>query len=353
MKAAILEGAQDARIHEVPEREPGPGQVKVRVEWAGICGSDLALYQYFPVPNEYVHPLFGEHGPHGFGHEFSGRIEAVGDGVTSLAPGDLVAVRPNVWDGTCPACLRGEPNLCAEFGFIGINGGGGGFSESVVVGADAAHPFPEELGAEAGAMVESTSVAWHAAKVSEAGQGDVALVIGGGPIGLGLLLCLRARGVERVIVSEPSPSRRELAAALGADAVDPTSADLAAHVAEATGGAGVDVAFDASGVGQATYDTAFAALRPGGVNVVVAQFHGPVSVDLNSYLMSEKNLVGSFAYTDEDFSEVIAEMAAGRIDPRPLISSRIGLDHLVDAGIEHLLGGGRNTEVKILVSPAL
>jgi threonine dehydrogenase-like Zn-dependent dehydrogenase len=353
MKAAILEGAGDARITEVPEQEAGAGQVKVRVEWAGICGSDLALYQYFPVPNEFIHPLFGEHGPHALGHEFSGRVEAVGEGVENLTPGMLVAVRPNVWDGTCAACLRGQSNLCENFGFVGINGGGGGFSESVVVAADAAHPFPEELGAEAAAMVESTSVAWHAAKVSGARAGDVALVIGGGPIGLGLLLCLRARGVDRVIVSEPSPLRRELAQTLGGDAVDPTVVDLAAHVAEATDGAGVDVVFDASGVGQPTYDTAFAALRSGGVNVVVAQFHGAVSVDLNSYLMSEKVLVGSFAYTDEDFSEVIAEMRAGRIDPRPLISNRIGLDHLVDAGIEHLLGGGRNTEVKVLVSPSL
>jgi 2-desacetyl-2-hydroxyethyl bacteriochlorophyllide A dehydrogenase len=353
MKAVVLEGALDARVEEIPEPEAGPGQVKVKVEWAGICGSDLAMYQYFPIPADVVHPLFGEHGPHVLGHEFSGRIVSVGEGVEGLTPGTLVAVRPNVWDGTCAACLRGEVNLCENYGFVGINGGGGGFSEFVVVGADAAHPFPEDLGADAAAMVESTTVAWHAVKVSGAREGDTALIVGGGPIGLALLLCLRARGARAVIVSEPSESRRELAASLGADAVDPRSADVDEYVRSITGGAGVDVAFDASGVGQPTYDATFAALRSGGKSVVVAQFHSAVSVDLNSFLITEKHLVGSFAYTDEDFTEVVAEIASGRIDPRPLISSRIGLDQVVTGGMDHLLGGGRNTEVKIIASPSI
>jgi 2-desacetyl-2-hydroxyethyl bacteriochlorophyllide A dehydrogenase len=351
MKSATLAGAHDVRIDDVTEQSPGPGQVKVAIEWAGICGSDLALYEYAPVPDEVVHPLFGEKGPHALGHEFSGRVVALGDGVQEPAVGTLVAVRPNVWDGTCAACRRGETNLCENFGFVGINGGGGGFSESIVVDAGAAHPFPEELGAEAAAMVESTTVAWHAVKISGARDGDTALIVGGGPIGLALLLCLRARGAAHVILSEPSPARRALAERLGAETVDPTNDDVDAFVREKTEGAGADVAFDASGVGQPTYDATFAALRNGGASVVVAQFHAPVSVELNDFLTTERRLQGSFAYTDEDFAEVIAEIAAGRIDPRPLISRRIRLDRLVEDGIDHLLGGGRSTEVKILVSP--
>lgn len=120
---------------------------------------------------------------------------------------------------------------------------------------------------------------------------------------------------------------------------------------QVTGGAGVDVSFDASGIGQPTYDTAFRALRKGGTSVVVAQFHASIQVNLNDYLQSEKRLVGSFAYTDEEFGDVIEAIQDGRIDPRPLISSRIPLDQVVDRGIEHLLGEGRNSEVKILVSP--
>lgn len=349
----MLHGPEDARLDDLPEPDPGPGQVKVRIEWAGICGSDLAAFQHPPVPEGFVHPLLGEQGPRALGHELAGRVVALGDGVDGPGPGTLVAVRPNVWDGTCAACRRGEVNLCENRGFLGIHGGGGAFSEYVVVGADAAHPFPEELGAEAAAMVESTAVAWHAVSLSGLGAGDTAVIIGGGPIGLALLLCLRARGVERVVLSEPSPSRRTLAAELGADVVDPSVVDAEDHVLEATRGAGADAAFDASGVGQATYDLAFRTLRTGGTSVVVAQFHSPVQVDLTRYLVTEKHLVGSFAYTDADFAEVIAEMAAGRLDPRPLISSRIPLSEVVTRGITHLLAHGRDTEVKVLVSPDL
>ncbi len=351
MRALQLVAANNAELVDVPEPEPGPGEVKIRVSYAGICGSDLALYSSMPVPNEYVHPLFGEAGPHTLGHEFSGRVVAVGEGVDDLPLGTLVAVRPNVWDGTCDACLRGENNLCRQFGFIGINGHGGGFSEFVVVDRGAAHALADSFGDDIAAMVESTTVAWHAVKMAEAGTETTALIVGAGPIGLGILLCLKARGASRIIVSEPSAARRQVAADLGADAIDPREVDLDAHVAEATGGAGVDAAFDASGVGQPTYDAAFRALRPGGVSVVVAQFHGPVLVDLNDYLTTQKRLVGSFAYTDEDFTEVIAEIEAGRIDPTPLISRRISLADVLEGGIRHLLGGGRETETKILVAP--
>ena len=351
MYALTLFGPGDARLVQVDEPEVSPGRVKVRVEFAGICGSDLGLYQGFPVPNEYVHPLFGEPGPHILGHEFSGRVVEVGEGVTGIPVGALVAVRPSVADGTCPACLRGDTNLCADFGFIGVNGGGGGFSEFVVADSDAVHVVPEEMGAEVAAMVESTAVAWHAVRVSRAEPGAVALVIGAGPIGLALLTCLHAIGVERVIMSELSAERKAVAEALGADVVDPRETDVADYVASLTGGDGVDVAFDASGVGQSTYDAAFQALRRGGTSVVVAQFGEPVAVDLNDFLISEKHVVGSFAYTDDDFSEVIRAISDGRIDPRPLITSTIALADVMEQGIDHLLAEGRNTEIKILVRP--
>lgn len=351
MHALTLNGAHDARLVELPEPNVEAGKVKVRVAYAGICGSDLGLYEHFPLPADYVHPLFGEAGAHVLGHEFSGHVVEVGEGVEGIAVGALVAVRPNVWDGTCAACLRGEPNLCENFGFLGINGGGGGFSEYVVVDAGAAYVLPESIGADVAAMIESTAVAWHAMRVSGVAAGATALVIGAGPIGLALLLCLKAAGIERVVISELSETRKQLAVSLGADVVDPRETDVADYVRTLTGGAGADVAFDASGVGQLTYDAAFAALRSGGTNVVVAQFHTPVSVDLNSFLTTEKHLVGSFAYTDEDFAAVVDAVASGRIDPRPLISSTIPLADVVTGGIDYLLGGGRNTEIKILVSP--
>ncbi|ALG83543.1 2,3-butanediol dehydrogenase [Gordonia phthalatica] len=348
MKSLLLYAARDARIADVPEPEPGPGQVKVKVECAGICGSDLSLFQYSPIPAGFTHPLLCTHGPHALGHEFSGRVVALGDGVDDIEVGALVAVRPNVYDGTCPACERGEQNLCAQGGFIGVSGGGGGFSEYVVAGRDAAHVIPERFGAEVAAMVESTAVAWHAVKQSGGGDGTTALVVGAGPVGLALVSCLLARGASKVFVSELSEARKARAVEMGAEVLDPSQTDVVAHV-QALGG--VDVSFDASGVGQPTYDTALDALRPGGTSVVVAMFHEPVQVDLQKYMTSEKKLVGSMAYTDVDFGEVVEAIVDGRLDPRPLITGRIRLDDVVDKGLNHLLGEGRNSEIKILVTP--
>lgn len=350
MKAIRLHGVEDARLDDIAEPEVGAGQVKLRVERTGICGSDLALFQHMPVPLEYAHPLMHETGPHVLGHEFAGTVTEVGDGVTRVTPGALVAVRPNVWDGTCAACLRGETNLCESFGFVGINGGGGGYSEFVVVPEEQVHEVPRAVGADAAAMIESTTVAWHAVKCSGATTGSTALIVGAGPIGLALLLCLRAAGADRVIVSEISDSRRRLAAELGADVVDPRETDPV-EKARALDGGGVDVSFDASGVGEPTLLPALDALRPGGTSVVVAQFHKPVPLDPNIFLTTEKRLVGSFAYTDEDFAEVTRLIADGTIDPRPLISSELPLEDAVEKGIKHLLGTGRNTEVKILIAP--
>jgi len=354
MLALRLHGAEDARLEEIAEPVLRPGSVKIRIEWAGICGSDLHFYGSGPAyPAEQEHPVLHEKGPHTLGHEFSGTVLEVGDGVDGLAVGDLVAVRPNVWDGTCEACLRGEPNLCENRGNIGYDGGGGGFSEVAVIPAENVYKLPASFDGQLGALVESLTVAWRPVRKSGAGAGTTALVVGAGPIGLGLLLCLRAVGVEQVIVSEPGESRAALARSLGADVVDPRGTDVAAYAIEATGGKGVDVAFDASGFDENTLPTAFAAIRTAGTVVVVARFHGIVPMDPKDFLFGEKTVTGSYSYTDQDFREVIEAIDSGRLDPRPLISSTIPLKDVVGRGIEHLLGDGRSTEVKILVSPSL
>jgi (R,R)-butanediol dehydrogenase/meso-butanediol dehydrogenase/diacetyl reductase len=349
MRAIRLHGVQDARLDDIPEPTPGPGQVKIRIERSGICGSDLGLYSYMPVPSDLQHPIFNEAGPHVLGHEFAGTVVEIGKEVSKVELGSLVAVRPNVWDGTCDACQRGETNLCENYGFVGIHGGGGGYSEFVVVSEDQVHQMPREVGADAAAMVESTAVAWHAVKMAGAVKGSTALVIGAGPIGLALLLSLRARGAERVIVSEISDSRRALAEQLGAEVLDPRETDPVVYARKS--GGGVDMSFDASGVGEVTLLPALQALRPGGTSVVVAQFHSPVPIDPNLILLSEKRVVGSFGYTNEDFAEAAALVSSGEIDPRPLISAVLPLKEAINGGLEYLLGAGRNTEVKMLIAP--
>ncbi|MUL47395.1 alcohol dehydrogenase catalytic domain-containing protein [Mycobacterium sp. CBMA293] len=353
MQAWRLHGAADARLDEIPEPEVTAGGVKVRVACSGICGSDLSLYETAPVPVDWPHPLVGQPGPHVLGHEFAGYVTEVGAGVDGIPVGALVAVQPSYEDGTCAACLRGEPNLCEQFGFLGVNGGGGGFAEYVVATADKVFVLPAGFTPETGALVEPLSVALHAVRLSGIAAGQTALVVGGGPIGLGLLLCLKAQGAQRVIVSEMSAARRELAAALGADVVDPRETDLGGFVRELTSGLGVDASFDAAGAGQATFDSAVDALRKGGTSVVVAMYHEGVNINPSLLMITEKRVTGSFAYTRDDFRTVIDMVADGRLDPAPLITSRIQLADALEKGIHALQSTGRETEVKILVTQDL
>ncbi len=351
MRALKLLGPARAEVLDIDEPQLQAGTVKVAVEYAGICGSDLGIYQYGGFPAGYRHPILDEEGPFTLGHEFSGRVIAVGAGVSSVTEGDLVAIRPNVWDGTCPACLRGEKNLCENGGFIGLMGGGGGFSDMVVAPEDNVYKLPASFTPQMGAMVESTAVAWHAAKIGGVREGSTVLILGAGPVGLGVLLAARARGAAQVIVSELSEIRKELAASLGADVIDPRDTDLATYVREATAGAGADASFDASGVGAATLQPALDAVRSGGTVVVVATFHGDTPINPTALMNHEKKLAGSFAYTDADFREVITAIDSGLLDPAPLISRVISLEEAVTGGLDLLLGEGRNSEVKILVKP--
>lgn len=350
MRGWRLHGVSDARFDELPEPVVGPGMVKIRLACTGICGSDVALYETAPIPADWPHPLVGECGPHVLGHEFSGYVTELGAEVHGLAVGALVAVQPNLEDGTCPACLRGETNLCEQGGFLGINGGGGGFAEYVVAPAGKVFALPAGFTPEAGALVEPLSVALHAVRKSGVGEGQTALVVGAGPIGLALLLCLKAQGVQHVIVSEVSPGRRRLAAELGADVIDPNVVDPAGYAHQATSGHGVDASFDAAGVGQSTFTAAFGALRKGGTTVVVAMYHVGVELNPGLFMLTENICTGSFAYTRDDFASVIEAIADGRIDPTVLVTSRIRLDELLDRGIHLLQGEGRDTEVKILVT---
>ncbi|MDQ6522928.1 alcohol dehydrogenase catalytic domain-containing protein [Nocardioides sp. LHD-245] len=351
MKAIRIHGPRDARLDEIEEPVvTGDDQVKIRIESAGVCGSDLWLYETAPVPDHYRHPAFGESGPHVLGHEMAGRVVLAGRAVTGLAAGDLVAVRPLVADGTCATCRRGETNLCEQRGFVGINGGGGGFSEYVVVPVEQVHRLPAPFTAATGSLVEPLATSWHTVDAVPLTPEDPVLVVGAGPIGIGVLLCLRARGTTRVLVSEPSALRRGLAARWGAEVIDPRETDLARHARAWSERRGVAAAFDCAGAGGEVIGSELRALRPGGHLVVPAEFHARVEIDPTELARHGKRILGSSAYRREDFDAVIRAVADGRLDPTGMITSTIALEDTVAAGLEHLLGAGRDTDIKVLVT---
>lgn len=350
MKALRYYGKDDVRLEEVEEPQVKPGTVKIRPAFCGICGSDLHLVVdgvMPPAPSEDTpHPISGETLPVVFGHEFSGTVTELGEGVDHVAVGDAVVVEPYMVCGECPRCEEGRYNLCEKMGFIGISGRGGGLSEAIVVEKRWVHPVGD-MPLDQAALIEPLAVGLHAVNLSGAGEGDVALVGGAGPIGLLTAAVLKAKGAT-VVISELSEVRKTKARESGvADhVVDPSETDVVEFVRELTGGSGVDVAFECAGVGPVT-STLVSALRQGGVLQVVALFSKPVEVDMVQVVLKELVIKGSIGYRDAH-PEAIELVQSGKVDLAPFITAKIKPEEYMEKGIE-TLQHRNETAVKILV----
>ena len=205
MKAVRFHAAKDIRVEDVEIPKVKAGWVRLKPAFVGICGSDLHEYEDGPhiiPPSGSPHSITGENAPITLGHEFSGVIDQVGEGVEGLAVGDKVCVIPTIYDGDCRACKKGLTNSCDSFGFIGLSGWGGGMSEYTAAPANYVKKLPDDMELELGALIEPLSVAWHAVSTSPFKKGDDVLVLGGGPIGLAVVLTLLAKGCESVTVAE-------------------------------------------------------------------------------------------------------------------------------------------------------
>ncbi|MEW1950888.1 2,3-butanediol dehydrogenase [Pseudarthrobacter sp902506025] len=351
MKAARFHARKDIRIEDIPEPELRAGAVKIDVAWCGICGTDLHEFLegpiFCPAPG-HPHPLSHEESPVTLGHEFSGAVAEVGEGVEGLEVGDNVVVEPYFVDGTCDMCLAGSYHLCRQMGFIGLSGGGGGLSEKIVVDQRWVHPIGN-IPLDEAALIEPLSVAHHAVARSGVKAGDTALVGGSGPIGLLTAAVLKGMGVT-TIISELTQARKEKATSSGvADHVlDPSKEDVPARVRELTEGAGADVAFECAGV-NAVLDTMLDAVRPGAVVVNVSIWGAPATVDMQKIVLKEIDLRGTIAYV-RDHPAVIRMVQEGKVDLKPFITGRIALEDLVEQGFDTLINH-KDTAVKVLVHP--
>lgn len=285
-----------------------------------------------------------------FGHEFGGVVTEVGDGVTRARVGDLVAIRPSLYDGTCEACVAGHTNVCQYWGWLGIHASGG-LAESAVVEEKTVFRLPEGMSPEVSALVEPLAVGWHATRLArDLTPASTALITGGGPIGCAVFLALRAQGLTKIVVSEVTKARRDMLTSLGAEHVlSPADTDVAAAVRELSGGRGAHVAFDCAGL-PVTLSTALEALRPRGTIVNVAIRAEPVpQVDLNLFLYKEATLVSSIAYQDKDWEEVIEALGQGRMSPEIMVTGKYQMQDLVEKGIKALAKPGQQ-HCKILIN---
>jgi (R,R)-butanediol dehydrogenase/meso-butanediol dehydrogenase/diacetyl reductase len=351
MKASLYYGKRDLRVEEIPEPEVRPGTVKIKVEWTGICGTDLHEYEdgptFCPAPG-HPHPLTGETVPVVLGHEMAGVVVEVGEGVTHVAPGDRVAVEPYITCGECEYCVNGPYNLCVKIGYYGLSGWGGGFAQFVVVEGKRVFGLGD-IPTDIGALVEPLSVAHHAIRRSGAKPGDTVAVFGAGPIGLFIISILKALGIDDVYSIELSSVRKEKAAAAGVTAVlDPSVDDVVSILKEATGGLGVNVAFEAVGASPAL-QAALDGTRSGGTVVNVSIWSKKAEIDMFGLVMREINLIGTSAYRD-DHADVIKLLQSGKLKVDQFITGRIAAEDVGELGIRQLIEN-KDENVKIIVHP--
>ena len=338
MKAAVYTGNRTVVVEERPVPVPSTGEVVIAVEYCGICGTDLhSVMEGWGRPGAIL------------GHEYSGRIAAVGPGVGGWAVGDEVTAEPGRVCGTCEFCAGGRPSLCREYMALLLAGAWpGAFAEFVPVSASQLHRIPPGLGLRAAALTEPLAVALHAITRSRFARGQAALVTGAGPLGCLHVAALKAMGAGRVIVSEPSPTRRAATYAAGADRVvapqefDPPESPLL----EADDA--VDVAFECSG-NPAAFTAALAQLRPGGTLVIVGTGMVRPELDHHRVIVKELIVTGALNYDETGFDDALRLLGSGALPVDALIApGAVPLASIMPA-MEDLAAG--HTAAKVLVAP--
>jgi (R,R)-butanediol dehydrogenase / meso-butanediol dehydrogenase / diacetyl reductase len=344
MRAAVLYGPRDLRLEDVAEPGVGPGDVAIEVAHNGLCGSDLKLFEHGLRAVDEPHPTTGHVGPQILGHELSGIVKEIGASVTGVRVGDRVCVEPLYPCGGCPPCGRGWSHLCQILTFHGVIAGGGGLSDRTVVPASMVHVLPTNVSMEQGALIEPMSVGYHAVERAKLVAGDVAVILGAGPIGIGVLLTLRSRGVEHVVMAEPVAARRAVVEGLGAITVEPD--ELLSYLSRTDprrGGA--NAVFDCAGAAR-SFSLATEAVRARGDVVVVAgSSQYPLTTSAHLLQHREMNITGSLAMTTDDMRAVISLMATGAFPTTGWVE-HIAFDDVVDQGFHELLAGRRT---KVLV----
>lgn len=344
MKSPVLVGKKKIEFQD--KAVPGilPGEVLVKVEYCGICGSDFHAYE-----TGTLYPMGTV-----MGHEFSGVVAEVGDQIVSFRPGDPVAVKPAASCLNCHWCGLGKYSLCPirRGTIIGINAeNDGAFAEYVRIRYPDQMLFnlPPNVSFEQAALAEPLSIAFHSVRLSHFKAGDRVLIIGGGAIGLGILQRLKAGGAGKIILLELSDKKSSIAENLGADIVlNPKSegGGLKDHVLSLTDGIGPDIVFECAGV-PATFQAATDCVKSGGQILLIGLQEEIIPFDAFALLHREVEIKGVLGSYDE-YGDVLDYLNNGRINTDAMISDIIPLDDLIVRGFARL--SEEKDLVKVLVN---
>lgn len=342
MRAACFDATGlPLQVMEVPDPEPGPGEVVLAVKGCGICGSDLHVTELGgAVPKGAV-----------MGHEFAGEIVAVGKGACGpdgpWREGDRVCTMPGISCGRCVRCINGDVMGCAELRMTGFGDIGGGYAQYAIGGDRMTFRLPDNIASADGATVEPLAVGLHAVEKAGLATGEDVLIVGAGPVGLACAIWARVLGAREVVISDYAPHRRELALAYGATAaIDPGSEALGPAYQRITGRLPT-LAFECVGRPDVVHEISLVVDRGARIlsaGMCMAQDH------FMPLIFGTKELSIQFVsyYTHQNYQLTIDMLAAERIDPLPMITDRIGLEALPEA-FEALRKP--STECKVIVQP--
>jgi (R,R)-butanediol dehydrogenase/meso-butanediol dehydrogenase/diacetyl reductase len=341
MKAAVFHGPREIRIDEVAEpAAPASGDVLIEVSRAAICGTDSS---------EWLHGPLLARPPVVLGHEFVGRVAAIGPDVEGLAVGDRVVSGAGVSCGVCEWCRAGRTNLCARYRTLGLHVDGG-LAELVCTPASICRIVPETVTDEAAAMAQPLAVALHAVRRAGVARGEACAVIGVGGIGAFIVAGAAARGAAPLIAVDLAEHRLDTARRLGAHVtVDAREVDLTDAILQATDGDGAHVVIEASGAAHAPA-AALAAARRGGRVLLVGLQSQPRELDLLSFAVREVDVFTTLAHVcDVDLPDALELLETQQIAP-VVLDRVIGLDDLVADGIRPLAEGAARGKIVVDVA---
>jgi threonine dehydrogenase-like Zn-dependent dehydrogenase len=322
---------------EVPDPVPGPGEVLLRVEAAGVCGSDVARYVWTRNYEAGAAKAMTDDLPRIMGHEFAGEVVAVGSDVTTLQPGSRVGVTNILGCGRCEACHRGMPNICVERKTIGVHRDGG-YAELCVVPQANATLLPDGMTYDLAAALQPFAVATNAVAQADLEPGDRIVVWGLGLIGLAVIYAAKLRGAEIALGLDRNPIRLADAEALGIPTMDTSSGEPGASLVERLGKRSVDAVFEAAGV-QEAIEWSLPVLRKRRSMVLIGNLRDRVDADLMPLIMDQQRLVGSRSYSMAVWDLAVRTIEASGFEET--LGEEVGLDEAIDRFEQAAAGTGR------------
>ena len=325
MKVAIMTGVGQMDYTQRPIPTPKDNEVLVKLEYVGICGSDLHYYESGAIGSYVVEPPFV------LGHEPGGVVVEVGKDVKHLKVGDKVALEPGKTCGQCEFCKTGRYNLCPDVIFFATPPVDGVFQEYVAHEAGLCFKLPENVSTMEGALIEPLAVGFHAANLGDAHIGQTAVVFGAGCIGLVSMMALKAKGVSRVYVVDIMPKRLEKALELGADGViNGAERDAVEAVLELTGGAGCDLVVETAGTQITTRQAIHMAKKGSTIVLVGYSKSGEMTLPMSLSLDKELTFKTVFRYRHV-YPMAIDAVAAGKINLKGIVTDVFELDDIQNA----------------------